>query len=883
MGATNKSGLVSLFEGLKKHWSLATVLPFFLGLLTFYEGFGEWWFGFWPKAWPWLVGSVVLFVIFWLILFCKYLWDRQENKVDTCNTILVIALPFLLLGFFLASFFWHWRNTEKVVILVEQFKGAEKGADVARSIKSHLDKAIHFPDRRCVKVILGKNYEEDSKEIPLHEHAIKCRADMIISGWYKKTGNTTLVCVNFHLANTPKSFPAVFRGRENRYPETFIFSEQEMNNFNIDFCLGKLLTHEFKLILGAGAYASGNWEMAEKYFDEALKSMKSNKESVLQDSCPKNDERKKLLEIDEALLHLYSGYSLVNQDKLTKAITQFSEAIKLCERKFNTEEKDQETTARAYTDAKYQEILARAYMGRGITYRERNSFKAATADFQKVERCPLRSDELKLGGEYDFPENMVELNNLAENYLKDGDNYLKDGMLVHAQAELEISEELFSRLSKKALLTAQKRQYDYGLAQSIVRLGEAHNRQALHEIRDDEHTNQAIKCLNDALKVIEDLEGQGGPGRADLLVLKADCLRHLGDAHRAIDMIEKVEKAIGYHTDAEKLWEMDELKDYKGAGSQAGGELARIGDVYRRLCDLEYDSNEKKLNEIIEFYNSKAIFFYEEAIKKRGGEAYLNALYSNQPDQQARLAQEEKDLIEKSMEEKNAHHLASSLGNLAETLINRENPNDLKTAIKLLECAGECFRRAQEKLDEEDPDWTKKLEEERNQTLRDDLAWCLTFHGYALVRQGPPEDANESIETKYYEEAKKILDEAEKNHRKLPSDKVDKFNLALNRFALVIPLFELNQNWDALKTFHDACLRLRRMTREQKKIWHTDYVCNMFKKLQEAEIKVDGKTLIDKEKYDHLNAWLSSTHVRAGRQTLEEIIGEAEEELTLTK
>ena len=71
--------MVTLLEGFEKHWLLLTGLPFSLaGLFAFYAGFGEWWFGFWPKAWPWLIASVVLFVIFWLIVFCKYLSDRQQ-------------------------------------------------------------------------------------------------------------------------------------------------------------------------------------------------------------------------------------------------------------------------------------------------------------------------------------------------------------------------------------------------------------------------------------------------------------------------------------------------------------------------------------------------------------------------------------------------------------------------------------------------------------------------------------------------------------------------------------------------------------------------------------------------------------------------------------
>ena len=97
-----------------------------------------------------------------------------------------------------------------------------------------------------MRVVLGKRHEQElSEEALLEERALKYRADMVISGWYVERGddpNTEfLVCPKFQVVRVPKPLPAVFRARASVYPETIVFSRKEIENFNVNFTLKKLL------------------------------------------------------------------------------------------------------------------------------------------------------------------------------------------------------------------------------------------------------------------------------------------------------------------------------------------------------------------------------------------------------------------------------------------------------------------------------------------------------------------------------------------------------------------------------------------------------------------------------------------------------------------
>jgi tetratricopeptide (TPR) repeat protein len=416
-------------------------------------------------------------------------------------------------------------------------------------------------------------------------------------------------------------------------------------------------------------------------------------------------------------------------------------------------------------------------------------------------------------------------------------------------------------LLKEAELTELKQRYNFQLARSLVRLGEVHNRRAKPELRHDEHTERAIKYLNEARNIIEALEARGVADLDGLSSLHPDCLRHLGDAYRAMDQEDEVKNAIKYHAKAKRLW-VD-----IGNKNEAGGELTRIGEVHRRLCDLNPKEHSVQLD--------KAIGAFKGAVEIRGGGKYLKALIDiESPGGQANLSKERKWLIEGSMEGINAHHLASSLTCLAEVKMHKDSSKlDLEYAAILLDCASECYCLTQEKLDEKVCSFVNKIiKKERNLTLKDDLGWCLTLHGYALIRQGmEPFEAPEDPDT-YYKDVCEILDKAGTCYKAPDVD--DEGHLVLNLFALSLAQFKLYEEEEAQTTLLEACRLLRRVIRKQKKVWYNDYIRDIIDELQDNKfLKEEGSHLGDVRK------WLDSEHVRNGRRGLDEIIRIMDEKL----
>ncbi|MHC4692973.1 MAG: hypothetical protein ACYS67_09535, partial [Planctomycetota bacterium] len=251
--------------------------------------------------------------------------------------------------------------------------------------------------------------------------------------------------------------------------------------------------------------------------------------------------------------------------------------------------------------------------------------------------------------------------------------------------------------------------------------------------------------------------------------------------------------------------------------------------MYRRLNDLDPNP----------IWLEKAIKAFERSIEMFGGGKYLESLDSDLTDPNVKC-----DLLRKSKTKIITHHLAFSLTNLAETHICRyrayldqqtsdtnehdtithskkrpADPNDIRKACKHLEFAAECYRKAVKKLHEErDKKWIEIIKEkERNMSLKDDLAWCLTLQGYALIKNRPKDPNDPNDHNEYYRNVKKILVKAKNRFRELRD--VDESHRVLSLFALTVSQVELakikkQEQKEARKTFKEACLLLRRLTRE---------------------------------------------------------------------
>jgi hypothetical protein len=77
---------------------------------------------------------------------------------------------------------------------------------------------------------------------------------------------------------------------------------------------------------------------------------------------------------------------------------------------------------------------------------------------------------------------------------------------------------------------------------------------------------------------------------------------------------------------------------------------------------------------------------------------------------------------------------------------------------------------------------------------------------------------------------------------------------------------------EARKTFREACLLLRRLTRKEKKVWYVDYVCDIMDKLKDSKFQVAAKNEDDIKNFGKLTTWLKAGTVREGRRALDEII-----------
>ena len=141
--------------------------------------------------------------------------------------------------------------------------------------------------------------------------------------------------------------------------------------------------------------------------------------------------------------------------------------------------------------------------------------------------------------------------------------------------------------------------------------------------------------------------------------------------------------------------------------------------------------------------------------------------------------------------------------------------------------------------------------------MRDDRAWCLTIYGHGLITQ------------EQYEKAEEQLEKAGELHYKLVREGMDEDNLTWNLFTLAAAQYRLQKrSQDAAGNFLEACNRLRTMMKKKKKIWFSDYLDDIFNKLQRSD-KVEEEVC---KSIPDLQKWLSPDSVRKGKNALDNII-----------
>ena len=165
---------------------------------------------------------------------------------------------------------------------------------------------------------------------------------------------------------------------------------------------------------------------------------------------------------------------------------------------------------------------------------------------------------------------------------------------------------------------------------------------------------------------------------------------------------------------------------------------------------------------------------------------------------------------------------------------------------------------------------------ERNHSLKDDLSWCQTLHGYVLLKKTnlnrtKTSEKDPLVKGSVYKEIEDELKEAKEEYEKLGY--ADQGHVVLNLFALTASQasqFELDKKQEAQQTLLDACNKLRDLTREMKKVWYVDYVYDIMESLHKRDFKFG--TDDDVGNLEKIETWLTAGTVREGRHALDKII-----------
>jgi tetratricopeptide (TPR) repeat protein len=887
------------------------------GLWALYEAFSLWGFG--SPIPPWLgIVAVVSLGIVWLFALCRCVWDlaNREDCMYSWNTLLAVIIPMLVMSVLFARLAYRWRLSEKTVILVEASSGSEGTTDhvhsAARLIKDGIERNIRPADRPYVKVILGKGDDKPargdeksrSQEIPILELALHYRADMIVSVWQATADANGVISVNFHVVRAPPEIPREFITRREDRPEPVLFNEKDVENFTVPWCAAKdLQSYECGLMIGAGAYASHDWERAEWYFRRALKIIEPKPECTSgspRDTAPgaqqtavaahKKASSWKYLQGDEALLNLYLAHCLFNRGNVKAAVATYDEALRIAR-----------TLEPA--DTRRRAMLGSIHLGRGIAHRTIDEYVLATDDLRKAASYLRSSRDSSAAPRADAGQDgmdVVRWQSAAAEHYSEGEKYLIMREYPHAEEHFKIAADIYRFLAEnqpeseppapgrgqQSCRAKEPLPYRLRLARTFVRLGEVHKRKALSVARSDVDRDSAIKLLKEAIRITREFPDQRD---SHALRIRAEAYRHLGEAYCSLDEESSRQEACRLHKEAVKIWES--IPDV----NEAAVEQVRVGIAYRQLSSLLDDEPRKQS------YHREEIYHYRQAAEaliadRDHAEALLSVLggifYTPDP-----------NALKGIWANRTAHHLGNAVLNIAEAEFIHPEPDShevyhacrpLAYAVKwyekakkqmkvyhacgLLAYAVACYAEAEKRMrtgGKECDGWYKQVhDKERNESLEDDLAWCRTLYGYALLKRAMLKRPGDSHDCDC-REAIRILAEANAYLRN-GRDSDDQGFLVVDLFSLGLSRAELRETDLARNRLRAAFGGLRDMERTGKRLWYAPHLCNMMDDLSKlcpdlgmADKKTDMTTL---------KAWLQGDSARKGRLTLDAILRCLDEE-----
>jgi tetratricopeptide (TPR) repeat protein len=228
----------------------------------------------------------------------EYLYSKGIRKAAPIITIFLV----IIIG--VGWYFWT-LPTDKIVILVADFKGAEQDRYlVADTIIRRLREATREYSEVVVQS-LRRQFTEQEGSTGVREIGKKRQATIVLWGYYGVTDEKVLATVYFEVIK-----PTYLRLEKNQ--ETIITAVAELDRFNIQIQLADQMNYLALLTVGLIRFEENDYNGAIDRFNNAIG------QSALPDQM-----------INPAVVYFYRGLAFSFKDEIDNAIADYNQAIKL--------------------------------------------------------------------------------------------------------------------------------------------------------------------------------------------------------------------------------------------------------------------------------------------------------------------------------------------------------------------------------------------------------------------------------------------------------------------------------------------------------------------------------------------------------------------------
>ena len=252
----------------------------------------------------------------------------------------LVIIPLLAAGGVGYNLYQQAQPPAKVVILVADFDGPEpQKYRVTETVLARLRQALEQYDDVQVKA-MGRAITEAEGSAAARAEGEKCKATIVIWGWYGVTAEAVPLSVHFEVLRPPKYMPEL--GPEAKgLVQTMAVAELE--SFTLQTKLSAEMAYLSLFTVGMARYAAEDWSAAIACFSDAL--------SQTADRVPA---------LDRSIIYFYRAAAYNGKGEYDLAIADFGRAIEL------------------------KPDYAEAYNNRGIAYIRKGEYDQAIADYAKA-------------------------------------------------------------------------------------------------------------------------------------------------------------------------------------------------------------------------------------------------------------------------------------------------------------------------------------------------------------------------------------------------------------------------------------------------------------------------------------------------------------------